>query len=328
MPLFDLPLSQLRAYVPEREEPEDFDLFWQRTLAEQAHGLDIQSGDLPLYGGAIRVADLEFAGFGGHRIKAWHLWPGEAHRRGEAVVRFPGYGAGRGLPHQWLSFAAVGFDVFVMDVRGQGAGSDYTGATPDPYPGSSSEVPGYLTRGISNPDEYYLRRLYVDAVRFIDVARARIDGRGPGHVTIAAGSQGGGVGLAVAGLRNDIDVALLDVPSFALFRRVTEISGVGSRAEIATFLAGRRGEVESVFRTLSYFDTVNFAARAHATAVFSVGLMDQVCPPSSVFAAYNHYAGPKDIRVWPYNGHEHGGSIQAEEHLSFLVARSDGRRRR
>jgi cephalosporin-C deacetylase len=37
-----------------------------------------------------------------------------------------------------------------------------------------------------------------------------------------------------------------------------------------------------------------------------------------VFAAYNHYAGPKDIRVWRYNHHEGGGTYQAQEKIRFL----------
>jgi cephalosporin-C deacetylase len=46
--------------------------------------------------------------------------------------------------------------------------------------------------------------------------------------------------------------------------------------------------------------------------------MDQVCPPSTVFAAYNHWTGEKDIKVYPYNGHEGGGSYQTAEKLKFL----------
>ena len=32
MPFFDMPLEQLREYRPERNEPADFDVFWQATL--------------------------------------------------------------------------------------------------------------------------------------------------------------------------------------------------------------------------------------------------------------------------------------------------------
>jgi cephalosporin-C deacetylase len=47
--------------------------------------------------------------------------------------------------------------------------------------------------------------------------------------------------------------------------------------------------------------------------------MDQICPPSTVFAAYNHWAGgEKDIKVYTYNGHENGRSFQTMEKLKFL----------
>jgi cephalosporin-C deacetylase len=46
--------------------------------------------------------------------------------------------------------------------------------------------------------------------------------------------------------------------------------------------------------------------------------MDEICPPSTVFAAYNHYAGPKEIRVWPFNGHEAGEAQHVLEQIHFL----------
>jgi cephalosporin-C deacetylase len=79
--------------------------------------------------------------------------------------------------------------------------------------------------------------------------------------------------------------------------------------------------VDEVFRTLSYFDGTNFAARANAPALYSVALMDNTCPPSTVFASYNHYAGPKEINVHPYNGHEGGGAFNEPAHLEFIRKR-------
>ena len=46
--------------------------------------------------------------------------------------------------------------------------------------------------------------------------------------------------------------------------------------------------------------------------------MDDICPPSTVFAAYNHYQGPKDIRVWAFNNHEGGQTFQNAAKLQFL----------
>jgi cephalosporin-C deacetylase len=36
----------------------------------------------------------------------------------------------------------------------------------------------------------------------------------------------------------------------------------------------------------------------------SVGLMDDICPPSTVFAAYNEITAEKEIAVFPYSGHD------------------------
>jgi cephalosporin-C deacetylase len=52
--------------------------------------------------------------------------------------------------------------------------------------------------------------------------------------------------------------------------------------------------------------------------MFSVALMDEVCPPSTIFAAYNRYGGPKEVRIWQYNGHEGGQIFQDREDLVFL----------
>ncbi len=34
MPVFDLPLPELERYLPEPDEPDDFDDFWVSTLAD------------------------------------------------------------------------------------------------------------------------------------------------------------------------------------------------------------------------------------------------------------------------------------------------------
>jgi len=109
-----------------------------------------------------------------------------------------------------------------------------------------------------------------------------------------------------------------DVPFLCHYRRATEIVDTYPYQEIVLFCKTHRDKIDTVFNTLSYFDGVNFAARTQARALFSTGLMDQTCPPSTVFAAYNHFAGPKEIRVWRYNQHEGGGDYQGIEKLNYL----------
>jgi hypothetical protein len=69
-------------------------------------------------------------------------------------------------------------------------------------------------------------------------------------------------------------------------------------AEIVRYLKTHRDHVDRVASTLAYFVGAVLARRASVPALFSVALMDQICPPSTVYAAYNAWAGPKEIRAW------------------------------
>ncbi len=200
----------------------------------------------------------------------------------------------------------------MVDSRGQGDGD-----TPDLPGDTTPQHTGLLTRGVLDPERYYYRRLFTDAVRAVDLA-ATLPGVDATRIVVAGASQGGGIAQAVAGLHPGVRAALIDVPFLTQFRRATEITDSHPYAEISVFCATNRDRIEQVFRTLGYFDGVYFAARATAPALYSVGLMDDVCPPSTVFAAYNHYAGPKRIQVWPYNRHEGGGTFQAPVQLPWL----------
>jgi cephalosporin-C deacetylase len=46
--------------------------------------------------------------------------------------------------------------------------------------------------------------------------------------------------------------------------------------------------------------------------------MDTVCPPSTVYAAYNRYAGAKQIEVYTHNNHEGGQAYQWAAQARFL----------
>ena len=319
MARFDLPLDELTAYRPEREQPADFDAFWAETLdeARSARRPTIFEPAWPELA-AIDVLDVTFTGYGGEPIKAWLLLP--RHRDGPlpTIVEYVGYGGGRGLPTQWLMRVAAGYAHFVMDTRGQG--SMWTpGDTPDREPqGGNPQYPGFMTRGILDPRTYFYRRVFTDAAMAISAARDH-EAVDPERVVVAGGSQGGGIGMAAAALDGSVAAALIDVPFLCHFRRALEITDEPPYVELRNFLAVHRASEEQVFRTLSYIDGMNFAARAGVPLLMSVGLMDAVCPPSTVFAAYNHWAGRKEIRVWPFNGHEAGQGQHVLEQLRFLA---------
>lgn len=319
MAFFDLPLEQLKAYRPDRDEPNDFDAFWATTLAE-ARQSPLAATFAPVdYGLAtVETFDVTFAGFGGQPVKGWLLLPRQRAAKIPCVVEFLGYGGGRGFPTDWLLWSATGYAHLIMDTRGQGSAWG-KGDTPDAEPqGSNPQFPGSMTRGVLDPATYYYRRVFTDGVRAVEAARSHpaVDGA---KVAVAGGSQGGGISIAVAGLLGgEVAAALPDVPFLCHWRRAVTLTDAMPYQEIAKFLVTHRDKEEAVFRTLAYFDGVNFAARAKAPALFSVGLMDEICPPSTVYAAHNHWGGPKDIKVWTYNHHEGGGQFQTVERVRWL----------
>ena len=100
MPWFDLPLEQLRQYRTETEEPPELDNWWQLRLAQartQTREPGLTRYEADIYA-PVEVYDAEFSGAGGDRIRAWYLRPAEADERTPVVVKFIGYGGGRGLP--------------------------------------------------------------------------------------------------------------------------------------------------------------------------------------------------------------------------------------
>ncbi|GGK87610.1 acetylxylan esterase [Mangrovihabitans endophyticus] len=314
--LTDLPSADLHTYRSDQTEPADFDEFWAGTLAEAAaHDIDVRREPVRTGLTTIDTYDVTFRGYAGQEVRAWLRVPAGHQGPLPAVVQYVGYGGGRGHALASLLWASAGFAHLHMDTRGQGAGWS-VGETPDPAP-AGPQVPGVMTRGIRNPADYYYRRLTTDAVRAVDAARSlpEIDS---GRIAVLGGSQGGGLALAVAGLRDDLAAAVAFVPFLCDFPRATRITDEYPYREIADYLKTHRESVDQVHRTLAYFDGVNHARRARASALFSVALMDETCPPSTVYGAFHAYAGPRRILVWEYNGHEGGGILDEARALDFL----------
>lgn len=316
MPIADLPLAELETFHPEIHLPEDFDEFWRQTLEESRARWQPPVLVKVDYGiTALDVYDVTFSGFQGEPIKGWYILPTNS-TPSVAVVEYLGYGGGRGFPHEHLQWPAAGFAYFVMDTRGQGSEWGSGGETSDNH-GSHSHHPGFMTKGIGAKEIYYYRRLYTDAVLAVDTVRS-LGIVEPNKIAVTGGSQGGGLALAVSGLVEDLYAVLPEVPFLSYFRRAVDITPRGPYPEIANYLSIHRDKYEQTFNTLDYFDVLNFVRRAKAPAYFSVALMDTVCPPSTVFAARNTYAGEAKMEVFRFNDHEGGAGHHWLNQVNWL----------
>jgi cephalosporin-C deacetylase len=316
MPWYDMPLERLREYRTQTEEPDGLDDWWAQRLERaraQVQPATFTPHETQLYR-PYQVQDVEFSGAGGDPIRAWYIKP-SGTKTPPVVVKFIGYGGGRGAPTEHLLLPALGYGVLVMDSRGQGGRWTY-GATGDGAPGpENSQV---MSRGITTPEDYYYTRMFTDAARAVDVA-LELAGR-DAVVAVSGASQGGGLALAAAALHGDtVAVCHADVPFLCDIQRAITLAPHAPYTEIPEFLAENVALIDTALNTLRYIDCALLARRITATSLLSVGLMDIICPPSTVFAAYNEITADKDIAVYPFSGHS-VPHAHAERQLRHLRA--------
>ncbi|CAN5891728.1 acetylxylan esterase [soil metagenome] len=281
---FDLALDDLRTYAPDLVVPDGLTTFWRDTLTQaRTHDLaaTFTAHDAGL--SVIDTFDVTFAGFGGAPVRAWLHLPAGATQPLPTVVEYVGYGGGRGLAHERTLYAQAGWAHVVVDTRGQGSGWS-VGDTADPDTTGAPRARGVLTDGILDPHTHYYRRVYVDSVRAIEAVREHplVD---DDRVAVTGASQGGGITIAVAALTDGLVGAAPDVPFLSDFPRAATLLNEEPYAEVTVYLATHRAHVEQARRTLAHLDVAILGRCATAPALFPVGLMDVICPPSTVYAA-------------------------------------------
>jgi cephalosporin-C deacetylase len=293
-----MPLTELRQYKPAITAQHDMAAFWKRSLEalrREPLSVNLSVRPLPLKG--IDVFDVNYLGAGDALITGELIVPTGA-KAAPGIVVFHGYNGRRPHTFHVLHWAAVGAVVLTVDVRGQRGGASDNAVYPGP------RTAGYMTAGIEDPNTYYYRHVFLDAVRAVDVlaGREEVD---PNRLAVYGLSQGGALALATAALEPRVALCMSEVPFLCDFARAVSICGTNPYQEIAQYCRPLLEEqVNRIFRTLSYFDNVNLAGRIDARTLISVGLCDTICPPSGIFGVYNHLTCDKRIEIYPYMGHE------------------------
>ena len=307
MPVIDLPLAELKRYGGLNPRPADFDAYWAEALRE-LDATPAQPELIPTKEIAPKNAEcfeLWFTGVGGARVFAKYLRPKNAASSGRhpAVLQFHGYSWNSGDWTSKLAYATEGICYAAMDCRGQG------GRSSDPGTVLGNTLRGHIIRGLDDPDPKKLlyRQLFLDTVQLARVVMSfpEVD---PARVGCCGASQGGGLTLACAALEPRIKRAAPVYPFLCDYQRVWEMDLAKNAYEELRDYFRRfdplHARERDVFTKLGYIDCQHLAPRIQAEVLMYTGLMDDICPPSSQFAAYNKIASKKEMAIYPDYAHE------------------------
>jgi cephalosporin-C deacetylase len=287
-----MPRADASGYRTKVTKPNDFDAFWDDVL-QQASGIPL---DVELVPDSLRTSDdvevfqVFYTSLGHVRIAAWYCRPVQRAERAPAILFLPGYQMDPPIPKEW---ARKGYLALSVAPRGK------LRSTRQFNPG----YPNLLTHNIVDRHTYAYRGFYVDTWRGIDVllSRPEVD---PARLGVTGSSQGGGLTITTAAMRPEVRAAAAGAPYLCGYLDSIELTHTYPYEEINDYLRlypERRPDVEA---TLAYFDGINFAGRISCPIIVNIGLQDNVCPPETGYALFEHI-GARDKQLYPYDGHGH-----------------------
>jgi cephalosporin-C deacetylase len=320
MPLvFDLPLEELKTYQGCNPRPDDFDAFWERSLAEMwSTDPRVQLVPAEFQSSFAECFHLYFTGVRGARVHAKLLQPKHGSALHPAILMFHGYSSNSGDWSSKLGYVALGFTVAALDARGQGGLSEDAGGV------KGSTWHGHIVRGLDDsPDNMLFRHIFLDTAQLARIVMdlPNVD---ENRVGATGGSQGGGLTLACAALEPRIRRLAPVYPFLSDYQRVWEIDlDVDAYAELRQYFRlfdPLHQQENGIFEKLGYIDVQHLAPRIQGQVLMSVGLMDEICPPSTQFAVFNKITSPKSVLVYPDFGHENlpGNADAIFEFMSAL----------
>ena len=303
MTTFEMPMSDLVEYQGQNPKPDDIDEYWD-TAIEEMRSIDPEVELRPASFSApfATCFDLFFTGVGGDRVHALCIKPETTDRPPPAVLQFHGYTGNAGDWTGKLAYAAAGYSVFALDCRGQGGASEDSGGV------RGTTYKGHIIRGLEDgPEKLLFRSIFLDTAQLASIAMG-FDDIDETRIAATGGSQGGALTVACAALEPRIARLAPAFPFLSDYRRVWEMDlAKDAYEELAYYFRlfdPRHEREEEVFRTLGYIDIQFLASRIRGKVLWAMGLMDEICPPSTQFAAYNRISAEKDLVLYPDFGHE------------------------
>ncbi len=189
---------------------------------------------------------------------------------------------------------------------------------PEQVEGEKKKTPGYMIENILDRETYYVKAVYLDAYRAVDLLRllSQLD-------CSRMGVMGKGFGAAVAVFVTAncprVQAMVLETPSFCHLAENQNLSTSDQATEINDFITERKNRKKQVKENLSYFDALNFSDSITCPVLVTMGLKDTIAPPLCSFGLFHHLLCDKTAEIYPDDGNEAGGDVQFRKSLAWIA---------
>ena len=273
--------------LPPMQEPADFDEFWNKVKAELAAVPMKELEKVKTNDTAVNVYDVKISCAGDKPVSGYLCMPKNAKAKScPAIVSFHGAGVrSSGKPVSYAAKGLIALDINAHGIVNGKPAKFYDDLRTKYYYTTLNEFckTRYALWNKHDRDKYYFKGMYMRLMRALEYVKSLPEWDGK-HLIVVGGSQGGAQVLAACGLDKDITFARAGVPAMC------DHSGcLGNRRSgwPALYTVKDNAQNPAYAKCASYFDGAYFAKRIKCPIYFNTGFMDSVCPPSSVFAAYN-----------------------------------------
>ncbi|MCD8262830.1 MAG: acetylxylan esterase [Tannerellaceae bacterium] len=272
--------------------PADFKDFWDRALAE--------SGQIPMEPLITLMPEGCTPRYNMYHVRFQHYKKGSyiygtltiptRPGRYPAVLRIPGAGIKKNRPE--LEMAEMQ-DVITFSIGIHGILQTQDAAFYDNLRyGVMADYAFFL---LDSKEHYYYRRIVTGCVRSVDFlfTLPEFDGE---NIGLLGASQGAGLSLMTAGLDHRIKAMAVYHPALCDHTGYLHGHAGGWPHLFAPQNAALNNKPEKI-ETSKYYDAVNFSRFIQAPCFFTWGFNDQVCTPTSYYAAYNVVTASKRLYV-------------------------------
>jgi cephalosporin-C deacetylase len=289
------------SYQPGTKRPTDLESFWNKQKKDlRALPIQLISKPAPNTDPAYQCLDLEINCTSPKPVRGYFAMPTNAAKKSlPIVINFHSAGVSgdwcKSKPEIAIRYARMGKGALVFDLNAHGM----LNGQPQSYYDSldKGELYRYAQIGITNKNESYFLGMYQRLLRTIDYLTSLPEWDGK-RILVIGESQGGGQSLVAAGLDKRVTAAVVTVPAMC---------------DWGGTLVGRKGSWPYLFENkldrsvleanLPYFDAAHLLKGSTATIVAEIGLIDQTCPSSALYAALNQTKGKNIILTAPYRAH-------------------------